>query len=180
MTRSLHARLDRIEAKRSALLERLAGTKSTRLSTPARPGGWSILEIVEHLVRAEDAVLGELDDAGAVADRPAHRRTLRQRLLHLVVLLVLRFRIPVSAPSRAMLPRGGASLESLRRRWEANHRQLREVVDRLGASGAGRAIFHHPVSGPITTRQALRLLEIHLDRHLGQIRAIEKAEPWTR
>ncbi|NNK61829.1 MAG: hypothetical protein HKO98_01365, partial [Gemmatimonadetes bacterium] len=44
--------------------------------------------------------------------------------------------------------------------------------------GEGRisgAVFVHPVSGPLTTRQAIRMLRVHLTRHERQIRRILRA-----
>ncbi len=35
-------------------------------------------------------------------------------------------------------------------------------------------LFRHPIAGPLTTAHALRMLEVHLDRHIRQIDALER------
>ena len=92
---------------------------------------------------------------------------LRARLL---VWLVLRLGIPVKAPSRRMLPTGGATLAELRERWDATHAWLRAYAEGLPPGGGGKAVFAHPVCGPITLSQALRLDRLHLEVHTRQIR----------
>jgi hypothetical protein len=136
-----------------------------------RDGKWSVLEIIEHLVLAEEDVL---IDAANLDTLPARRRRAKHRVGYLVVMFVLRFDIPVAAPSDAMLPTGSTSLPELRSKWEANHRRLGELVDGLDRAAADRAIFRHPVAGPMTVPQATRMLEVHLDRHIRQIGKLER------
>jgi len=136
-----------------------------------RPGKWSIQEIVEHLVLAEEDVFLDLDDLERLEDRP---RRPKNRLLYFLVMFILRYGIPVEAPSRAMLPTGDSSLSELRHRWEWNHARLGAYLAGLSAAGARRAVFRHPVTGPLTVRQAIRMVEVHLDRHIRQIRTLER------
>jgi len=171
MTRlDLMARLTRIEATRRLVLERAAALTSERLT--ARPGHdrWSMLDILEHLVLAERDVFGDLSTAGA---RQPQRRRVRDHVSFVVVMAVLRFGIPVKAPSRGMLPTGARTLDDLRQSWEEHHRQLRALIDGGTRAVTGGAIFRHPVAGPLTMRQALAMLEVHLDRHRRQILALE-------
>ncbi len=163
-------RLRNIDSKRTTLLDRAASLEPSRLTAHPRPGKWSILEIIEHMVIAEEDVLGDF----ATLDRREHRpRGLRNRLLYRLVMFILTHDIPVRAPSRAMIPSGDRSLAELRARWEENHRLLRRYVEALDEAGTKRAVFRHPVTGPITVSQALHMLEVHLDRHTRQIRALE-------
>lgn len=86
---------------------------------------------------------------------------------------VLRFDIPVKIPAKAMRPVGGRTLQELGASWKENHSCLRTFVAALDTSGAKRAIFRHPVAGPISVNQGLLMLELHLDRHIRQIRRLE-------
>lgn len=172
MTRSaLNARLTRIEATRRLVLERAVAMTPERLT--ARPGQdrWSILDILEHLVLAERDVFGDLAAAGA---RQPQRRRVRDHVSFVIVMAVLRFGIPVKAPSRGMLPTGGRTLDELRQSWEEHHRQLRALVDGNDRTVTGKAIFRHPVAGPLTMCQALAMLDVHLERHRRQIGALEE------
>lgn len=159
-------RLGRIEEKRDALLERLGRVDPGRLLVRPEPESWSIREIVEHLVLSEETVLADLDDP---ASRGTRSPSLRDRALYWLVLLILRFDVPVRAPSRSMVPSGELPLDELRRRWEQKHRRLRRFLEDVPGKRAGRPIFHHPVAGPLRPSQALQMIEVHLDHHARQI-----------
>jgi hypothetical protein len=98
-------------------------------------------------------------------------RTLRHRILYGVVMFILRFDIPVRVPSPDLEPRGSRPLEELRAQWEANHELLRNWIESSDPFTLARPLFVHPVAGPMTTTEALRMLEVHLDRHVRQIMA---------
>jgi len=157
-----------LDDRRQALLHALESLSPEALRARPADGAWSILEIVEHLVAAEQVILQGLPDPATLVDRP---RSLRQRCLFPLVLLILRLRIPVKAPSRRMLPTGGATLAELRERWDTTHAWLRAYAEGLPPGGGGKAVFAHPVCGPLTLAQALRLGLLHLETHSGQIRA---------
>ena len=141
----------------------------TRVAAHPRPGKWSIQEIVEHLVLSEIGVFGDLDRLDQLT---TPQRRLKDRVLYLVVMCVLRFDIPVTVPSRAMLPKNGLSLNALRMQWEANHDRLRGWIEASDRRRLRDPLFVHPVAGPMTMLQSFRMLEVHLDRHTRQIRAL--------
>jgi hypothetical protein len=163
---SLEIRLRSIEKKRSALIEVLSGVEPGLIATRPQAGKWSIQEIVEHLVLSEISVFGELNTLNRRVPQP---RTLRHRILYVVVMFIIRFDIPVRVPSPDLEPQGRWPMEELRARWEANHGQLRRWITSSEPSVLARPLFVHPVAGPMTTTEALRMLEVHLDRHVRQI-----------
>lgn len=162
-------RLDSIERKRARLLDDIATMPPAMVTSHPRPGKWSIQEIVEHLVLSEVGVLGDL---AALRDVPPLRRRLKHRLRYWVVMFVLRFDIPVQVPSRALLPGGERSIAELGRQWEANHRLLREWLANPEPRQVDAALFRHPIAGPMTAIESLRMLEVHLDRHARQVQAL--------
>ena len=91
------------------------------------------------------------------------------RLRFSAVVFVLWRRIPVRVPSRRMIPKGETSLDQLRRLWDDNLRWLRDHVDHLQQGNEDCAYFSHPVSGPITTAEAVRMGRLHFDSHRQQI-----------
>jgi len=166
--------LQRIEALRDALLTEVdAAPEASRRRRPS-PAAWSAVEVVEHLVLAERVVLGPRAQWG---DRPGASRSLRDRMRYYVVRLVLQQRIKVTIPSAQMRPSGRVPFAQLRMAWIAQQEALREFVLSLDAAGAKRAIFHHPIAGPLTVPQALQLLEAHLRGHAAQVhRLLTEAE----
>lgn len=165
--KSLTDRLQRIEALRTSLLAETGGLDLQSLTTRLEPDKWSILEVLEHLVRSETDVMRGIFEGETLA---ARERTLGNRMAFLVVMFVLRYPIPVKTPSRGMVPRGKWSWDEISSKWEQNHKTIRKFVDELDEEGRRQAVFAHPVSGPLTPYQAILMLEVHLRRHARQIR----------
>jgi hypothetical protein len=133
------------------------------------PDKWSIPEIVEHLVLSERGVFGDVTTLG---QRKPRARTLKDRTLYWVVMTILRFDIPVKVPSPAMIPDGTRGMDQLWAEWETSHAALRAWVNASDASVLREPLFSHPVAGPMTITESLRMLEVHLDRHVRQIHRI--------
>lgn len=159
-------RAEAVDARRRALLERIEALPAATLD--ARPEeGWSILEIVEHLVLAEEEVYGDL--SGDPATR-ARSRSFRHRLAYLLVMGILLGPIPVPVPSDGMKPTGRATLAELRERWDGLHARLLAFVAGLDRRSRALAVFRHPIAGPMTPMQTVRMAGVHLARHERQIR----------
>jgi hypothetical protein len=156
---------------RRALLDELEALDPAVLEARPRAGKWSMLEIVEHLVLAERAVFKGLPDTSRLVDG---KRGPENHVRYLLVLFILRSGIPVRVPSPAMVPRGDRSLAELRRLWDENQDWLRSCIARLGPEGVRRAVFEHPVAGPLTVEQAVRMLRVHVGGHVRQIRALQR------
>ncbi len=170
MPTSVHTLIQALDNRRGALLDELATLSAEDLAAKPEAGGWSILEIVEHLILAERAILQGLPPLAELVVRP---RSLKNRCIYPLVVTILKLGIPVKVPSRRMLPTGTVPLAELRGQWDETYRWLRSYVASLPPDGASRAVFQHPVSGPITLTQALRMDRLHLATHLKQIAKLQ-------
>jgi hypothetical protein len=122
------------------------------------------------MVLSEREVLEYLPEPKELIDR---HRGLRARLAYVLVLMVLRWSMPVPVPSDGMVPDGNTSLSELRRQWDENLRWLRGYLDTLRPEDLKRAVFRHPVAGPLTVTQTARLARLHFHAHLRQIRKVK-------
>lgn len=168
---TLEERLEAFDAARNGLLDELGALDPAVLTARPLAGKWSILEIVEHLVLAERAVFGGMPDPSRLE---ARERGLADDARYLLVTFILKAGIPVRAPSRRMLPQGGRNLAELRILWDENRAWLLSVLDALGSEGLEKAVFVHPVAGPLTMEQSVRMARVHLGRHVTQIRALQR------
>jgi len=168
------ALIQALDDRRRGLLASLEPLGPEVLQARPAAGAWSMVEVIEHLVVAEQVILHGLPDPASLVERP---RSLRQRCTYSLVVLILRFGIPVKVPSRRMLPTGSVPLAELRDRWDATFRWLCAYAEGLPPDGGDPAVFTHPVSGPITLRQALRLDGLHLEGHARQLRRLQPRRP---
>jgi len=158
-------RVERLAAERDALLDRLAELDPEQLGRRPEAGVWSAAEVVEHMIIAEEyCQLAKVP----IAELESRPRSLRQRILYEIVVLVLKGPVGVSTPVDDMDPEGHAPLDELAARWRRSQDRLADVVRSVGDPGRD-AVFRHPVAGPMTPAQAIRMLEAHQRRHIRQI-----------
>jgi hypothetical protein len=160
MLRQLERRFNRLERQRAALLRELNAMTPGRLVFHPAPGSWSALDLVEHLVLAEEAVLC------GIPDRPPSRSLADSARAAVVLpLLWLGF-------ARGSLPSGGSSLAQLEVRWSRARANLRAVLGLMGPEDLSRPFFRHPVVGWLTTIEGLGFVERRVARHLHRVRRI--------
>ena len=167
----LDERLEAFNERRGALLDEMEALDPAKLVAKPLAGKWSMLEIIEHLVLAERAVLQGLPDPSRLSER---ERGLKHRFRYPIVMFVLRYGIPVRVPSPAMVPQGDRTLDELRRLWDENQRWIRAYTGHLDQTGLRRCVFEHPVAGPLSVEQALHMVQVHLDTHMRQIRRLQR------
>lgn len=163
----LKKRLRLLAQKREALLREVVPLQPDQLTARPLQGKWSILEIFEHLVIAEREVLGGLPEPFQLVRR---RRLLKHHLAYPLVMLVLKFSIPVKVPSSTMVPRGRYSFDELRLLWNETMEWVQKYAESIDSTGTRDAVFEHPVAGPLTIGQALHMDQLHLESHTHQIR----------
>jgi uncharacterized damage-inducible protein DinB len=170
MISELRDKFERYDLIRRALLDDLAVLNDDQIRRKPGPKEWSILQIVQHMVLAEQGVMQYLPEPEELIDRS---RGIRARVFYVVVLLILRLNIRVPVPSERMVPDGNTSLSKLRQQWDENMRWFRRYVDSLGPDDLKRAVFGHPIAGPLTGPQAGKLAQYHFDAHLRQINKVK-------
>ena len=166
MISELRDKFERYDRSRRALLNDLANLNDEQPKGKPGPSEWSILQIVQHMVLAEREVMQYLPEPKELIHR---KRGLRARIFYVVVLLILRWNIRVPVPSKGMVPDGNTSLSELRQQWDENLRWFKGYLDSLGLEDLKRAVFSHPVAGPLTGPQAGTLAQYHFEAHLRQI-----------
>lgn len=157
--------------RRRLLLDEVESLTPQRLVAKPLPGKWSILEIVEHLVLADRDVFQGLPDPAQLVDR---KRRLKDRVNYPIVMFALACRIPVKISSPKMMPRSQSSLAELRRDWEAVGRWLESYLDAIEPGALAKAVFAHPIAGPMTLQQCFHMGDLHLATHTRQIRRLER------
>ncbi len=159
-----------LEAKHRDLLGELDSLPSETLNYKPKPGRWSIVEVVEHLVIAEDDLLNQLTGGASAADLD---RSQRSHEKFLTVIKVMEKDVAVDVPDEKLEPRGQFTLEALLDRWDDIRQKMRAWIDGINSAKAGDLVYCHPFAGPLTMAETLRFVEVHFDNHMRHIEKIK-------
>jgi hypothetical protein len=173
----LDSRLSRSFAKfersKTKLNSRLSTWPEIRLKHRPDSSRWSALQVLDHLVKVERALLSDLK-SHLPDGKPV---SFKERCGALVVNLVMRSPVRVKVPAGAsvVIPNHDEALFATFARWDAIRLEMSSVLDSLSPSQLTRGFCRHPVAGWMTPLAALAFLRCHLRHHLFQIDRIERA-----
>lgn len=166
---SLLASYDAVERRKRNLLSQLCALTPAQLAFRPAADSWSLIEVADHLLRTESAVL-----LGLEKGLPEHKRrpTLRQRLSLPLVGLALRAPVRVKIPTALVEPRRDRTLEEVKQEWHGVREALAAKLAALEPAKLAQPVILHPIGGPINAAQTLRFVAAHIDHHLYQVRRI--------
>jgi len=167
MLSHIQKRVDSAEAKREAILKAVANMSEEEQKRP-RKNGWSPLQIVEHLVLAEELFSDYITAATAQAGMLPARNPLTGFLVGLGSVM-MNLSLPMPSPSN-MAPRSNNNLAALRERWTTSRHVLRERMEQVTAKQRKKTIALHAKLGRMNADEVLSLLDAHLNYHLKQLR----------
>ena len=158
--------LAKLETRRRALIAEADKLSAAQLTFRPSPNAWSALDVIEHLVKVEEAIASRV--------RPREARGLvegaRVKVALGIMRVVFTVRGRVKVPVQAILPLGGATLSDLVSRWEAAQVALRERLEGFGEQDWSRPMMRHPLLGRLTPAECLSFLRWHIAHHRRQIR----------
>lgn len=169
----LQARFDRIERQRRDLLAGLARRDPDQLRFQPVPGAWSMNQVIEHLVIAEEGVMT------LVEQRPAKPVPLKDRIRSAIVLRiiyrVLNSKRRVKIPRPTLAPSGDdIGLEELARRWVEVRGRMGRALEAVTPATRHERPIGHPLARWLTWDQGLEFLYRHVRHHEKQIGRIEQ------
>ena len=152
--------------KREKLLQRLDTLESEVLSFKAGPDKWSIVEVVEHLVIAEE---GLIDQLTAEVHSPPLDIESRSAKRYQTVIKVMERDIEVDVPHESLEPQGRTTLDDLLSQWENIRNKLTELLADFKEENKDDMVFRHPFAGPLDIMETLHFFDVHYDNHMRQI-----------
>ncbi len=165
-----------VAAARRRVLAAVASLTADQEAFHPAPGEWSVPQVVEHLVLAEQAGIQRVWQAaeGIRRGRPVWTGEPVHRGLPIVEVIAHTWRTKEQAPPNAS-PQTDGPLAY----WATCLETCQPVLERLGAALDGldlsEVIFPHFLSGPLDAHQRLEFLRWHLDHHRRQIEEIKAA-----
>lgn len=160
--------LERLRSELEALCLR-HGDEACRTAPP--DGGWSVLQILNHILLSEAGTLRYMKNK--TAHTPNLKRStpvsyFRFFLLTSALHSPFRFRAPegVKPSETESLP----PLPVLLEQWSEVRRDFRDFLEQFPQGQENKLVFRHPVAGRLTLFHTLSFMKDHLSRHLKQIR----------
>lgn len=169
----IKASLSLLDSRRQSFVKKLSDLSSETLSYKPDSNSWSLLELLEHLVLAEEiiksAVDKSFDSSGSWPDP-----SVIELIKAAIVRMVLKTPIRVKAPTDRVLPKGDQNLNSLAERWNTTGSEWHSLLLKYPEGGSSSSVFKHPISGALNLRDTIRFLIGHIDHHeLQQKRILE-------
>jgi hypothetical protein len=169
MKQALDQRLDRLDADLLKLLKELESYDDERLNQSPRDGGWSPLQVLQHLKQSEELSLRYLQKKLSFNPelKGANLLTgLRGWLLRVYLWAPLKFKAPKNVDTTDA-PRD-LSLKKMADAWLKNRRELRDFLATLPEDIYGKEVYRHPFAGRLTVTGMVDFFEHHFRRHAKQ------------
>jgi hypothetical protein len=171
MLSEIQETFQQLETKYGKLLQHLNSLNHDVLHFKAGTGKWSIVEVIEHLVMAEENALEQL--TGAASGPPLDPRDRSAKNYHIVI-KVMTQDIPVDVPDESMAPLGQIGLAELLERWKDTRQRTRAYIDGIQPENVGGLVYRHPFAGPLDMAETLRFIDVHFDNHMRHIDKIKE------
>lgn len=164
----------RLERQRTATVRDLRSLSQEQLQTRPAPDSWSALEVLDHLIRSERAVLRSMRENMGHNHEATIQERLRNGIVTVMMLLPTRLRIPGSVSFLAPQT-GGGDLQLLAEAWTAERASLSLFLESLSPDDERKGLFRHPVGGWTTASGALCFLQAHFVHHTYQLSRLKRA-----
>ena len=158
-----------VEAARSRVLAAVEGLTNAEAGWKPAPDKWSVAEILEHLVLAEQSGLEKI--YRAVESTTPLTEANPNLGLSIEAIVERTWKGPVAAPPVAT-PHGAGTLDYWRAAFSASSHVVADVANKLEGKELSAIIFPHFLCGPLDARQRLEFLRFHMDHHLKQIQRV--------
>ncbi len=173
MRKSIENQLDTMDSELKLLLRDLKKFSDKDLNWQPRPGKWSVLQVMQHLMLAEmfshQYVEKKLsfDPKLKKAGLPS---ALRLLLLRFYLGLPVRFKAPKGVSTVHLQEK--AAFWDLVKQWNHQRDSLRSYLAGLPDDKFDKSIYKHPIVGRLSLQGMLTFHRVHFRRHRKQIRRI--------
>lgn len=163
--------LKSLDQKLVTLLHDLKNYSDAKLNEPPRENAWSVLQIMQHLMKAESGSIAY------VQKKLSYEPTLEEAGVK-AVFNSLMLNISLSSPIKVKAPEqisGDNLLTDLTfwdvaKQWKQQRKELTTYLEGLPLDLFTKEVYKHPMTGKMTLSNMLSFFDAHVDRHTKQIR----------
>lgn len=168
-----------LQMQKDSFLHDLGSWNPAQLGFSCKPGSWSALQVLDHVVRTERGILAEMQQNVRQCDRVPFVHRVKSDLLILLMRSAARVKVP-SLVAPVILPGYEPDLSELTAAWNDTQTQLGQWVGELRENQSACAGFRHPVSGWMSVLQAILFLAAHVRHHRYQLERIRRNADWPQ
>ena len=161
----------KMETAKAAVLTGLRGWPQNSLQHRAESGGWSALDVIEHLALTEHFVVAAMRSNISNPRAVRVMDWLRNGIVMGAMVLPVRVRIPAGAGFVAPTGRT-ADLTAIIDRWNTVRLDLAGFLNGVRESDLNGGVVRHPAGGWTTIEGALWFMRAHLRHHRYQVSRI--------
>jgi len=166
----LTVKLDRLNEHLDFLFDRLSTCTHEQLNSHPKPGSWSAIQVMHHLMLAESysMMYCEKKLKNSVSFR---KNSIASYIRSLLLRWYLLSGLKAKAPSRVNtdnLPESD-SLDQVKQQWLDQRQKLLLWLEKISPVYLDKAIYKHPVAGYISLSGMLSFFEAHFRHHVPQI-----------
>jgi len=177
MERLINKLTSEIEQSRSRFIQSVNGLNTEQVRFKISAQEWSILEITEHITWAEQIGICGMFRAieGLKNRKPIWEGISPNTGKNIEQIIAETWKTKEKVPKVAE-PRWGGSIDYWIASLKNGKHLLEGLIDQADRIDLKKAIYPHPISGPMNVLQRLDFLRFHLDRHQEQVERVKKHE----
>ncbi len=169
MTPKIQKLWHRLEAQRLDLMQLMAQHNNPTLNKKPAPEAWSALQVIHHLMDAEQASLAYMKKKLSFTSKvpkAGFKSRWRRFLLRIAFAIPLKFKAPTTLehfPEQS-------NFADLSNQWASQRLELQSFIENLPDNVVQGEIWRHQIMGKMNIAQMLDFFYTHVDRHEAQVK----------
>ena len=162
---------DRLENQRGKILELYGSLSSEQLKFKPEPENWNLLQVLRHLVTAEQQSMNYIQrkaKRGDTIEKTGIGAVIRHVILKTALLLPIKFKAPKVADVSGYKP----NLKTMISEWEAVRKEMKAFIENSSSEELSTALYKHPRAGMLNVKQALEFMVTHISHHQKQMQKL--------
>lgn len=169
MKNSTRRQFERLEHQLEETLRLLRQQPQDVLTYIPAPGKWSVLQVLEHLLRTEQVTLQYLKKKAALGMDQLPGGSIKSKLRSTALLIFLRLPFKIKAPGIVDVINQPQTLSELEAAFKTLRAEMHQFLEQLPNEGFHVQLFKHPLFGRLRLRETFLFLSAHFSRHHKQI-----------
>jgi hypothetical protein len=169
MTPKIQKLWHRLEAQRLDLMQLMAQHDNLILNKKPSPEAWSTLQVIHHLMDAEQASLAYMKKKLSFTST-IPKAGLKSRWRRFLLRIAFAIPIKIKAPTNLEHFPEQSNFADLSNQWASQRLELQSFIEKLPDNVVHGEIWRHQVAGKMSIAHMLDFFYAHVDRHEAQVK----------